>query len=487
MIRLLLVPGLLLFQIFAFAGKPNIVLIMADDMGWGQTGYYDHPVLKTPNLDAMAANGLRFDRFYAGASNCSPTRATVLTGRSNDRTGVFNHGFPLRLQEKTVAQALKDAGYSTGHFGKWHLNGLRGPGVPVLGEDTHSPGAFGFDTWLTVTNFFDVDPILSREGKFEEFKGDSSEIVIDEALKFIKQQAESEKPSFSVVWYGTPHSPFRALPEDAAQFPDLSGDSQHHYGELVAMDRSIGAMRQGLRDLGIEKETLVWFCSDNGGLPKITPSTVGGLRGFKNSLYEGGIRVPAIIEWPGKVKPQITEFPASTMDIFPTLVDVVGLDSEKAMPHVIDGISLKPNFTEAIGKRDKPIPIRHDGRGALIDNHLKVVTQNIGKGEYELYDLKADLAEKSDISEKLPAEKERLVAAYKEWNESAKASVEGKDYESGSVAPNQPPRIFWIEVEGYKPYFEDWKDRPEYKSWIERAGKEKDSPKGAKKNKKKAA
>ena len=110
--------------------RPNIVLVMADDMGWGQTSYYNHPILKTPHLDAMAANGLRFDRFYAGAPVCSPTRASVLTGRTNDRTGVESHGYALRRQERTIAQTLRDAGYATGHFGKWHLNGLRGPGVP---------------------------------------------------------------------------------------------------------------------------------------------------------------------------------------------------------------------------------------------------------------------------------------------------------------------------------------------------------------------
>ena len=123
-------PILLLALIFATsaaAKHPNIILVMADDMGWGETGYYNHPILKTPNLDAMAANGLRFDRFYAGAANCSPTRATVLTGRTNDRTGVHNHGYALRLQEKTLPHALREAGYATGHFGKWHLNGLRGP------------------------------------------------------------------------------------------------------------------------------------------------------------------------------------------------------------------------------------------------------------------------------------------------------------------------------------------------------------------------
>lgn len=125
--------------------RPNIILIMTDDQGWGQTGYYNHSILKTPNLDAMATNGLRFDRFYAAAPVCSPTRASVLTGRSNDRTGVPTHGYALRLQEKTLPVALKAAGYRTAHFGKWHLNALRGPGVPVLKEVSTSTAV----TWIS--------------------------------------------------------------------------------------------------------------------------------------------------------------------------------------------------------------------------------------------------------------------------------------------------------------------------------------------------
>lgn len=203
------------------ADKPNIVLVMADDQGWGQTGYYDHPVLKTPHLDEMAASSLRFDRFYAAAPVCSPTRASVLTGRTNMRTGVESHGYALRLQEKTIAQALKRAGYATGHFGKWHLNGMRGPGVPIFADDTHNPGAFGFDEWLSVTNFFDRNPIMSRKGDFVEFEGDSSEIIVDEALNFISKQTKTGKPFFTVIWYGTPHDPFWASDQDKETFSEL--------------------------------------------------------------------------------------------------------------------------------------------------------------------------------------------------------------------------------------------------------------------------
>jgi len=156
----------------ASSPRPNIVLVMADDQGWGQVGYNSHPLLKTPNLDTMAAAGIRFDRFYAAGPVCSPTRASVLTGRTHNRTGVPTHGKRLCLQEKTLAQALKKAGYTTAHFGKWHLNGVRGNGIPILADDRNHPGHYGFDVWLSVTNYFDMDPLMSRNGKFEYFKGD---------------------------------------------------------------------------------------------------------------------------------------------------------------------------------------------------------------------------------------------------------------------------------------------------------------------------
>ena len=451
------------------AARPDIILVMADDMGWGQTGYYGHPVLETPNLDAMAAHGIRFDRFYAGAPNCSPTRATVMTGRSNDRTGVSNHGFPLRQQEETVAQALRKVGYATGHFGKWHLNGFRGPGVPVLASDTRGPAAFGFETWLSVTNFFDRDPLMGQASGFVELQGDSSEIVVARALEFARAQREAGKPFFAVIWYGTPHSPFVASEADRAAFQDLDEASQHHYGELVAMDRSIGTLRQGLGSLGIAEEALVWFTSDNGGLARITPDTTGGLRGFKNDIYEGGLRVPAIIEWPaGIAEPYVTSYPAATMDIFPTLAEVVGLPAS-ALLQPQDGASLAPLFRQRLTRREKPIPFRHTGRGAMVDNNYKIVTLEVGSGTYELYDLEKDPGETTDLFAEEPEVASCMRRAFEAWSSQVEASFAGVDYPEGTVDANHPgPRLWW-EVEAYDPFLEEWKKRPEYAERLKEA------------------
>lgn len=466
--KLLIALSLFLSTAALAAETPHIILVMADDQGWGQTSYNGHPDLKTPHLDEMAANGLRFDRFYAGASNCSPSRATVLTGRTNDRTGVQNHGFPMRLQEKTLPQALQKAGYATGHFGKWHLNGLRGPGVPILADDSHTPGAFGFEHWLSVTNYFDRDPLLSRMGEFEDYEGDSSEVVIAEALKWIEKEA-ADRPTFTVVWYGTPHDPMVASEEDQAPFSELPERSQEQYGEILAMDRSIGALRAGLREQGIAENTLFWYCSDNGGLTGFGPNTMGGLRGSKNTMYEGGLRVPGIIEWPSRItEGRTTDFPAGTVDIFPTIAEVVGLP-DSAMLQPQDGMSLVPLIDgKEDGRRGKPLPFRHDKRGVLIDDRYKLITQ---KGKFELYDLQKDQAEENNI---IDTEGDAAAWMKKEWakmNQSIEDSVAGKDYPSGKVDPDQPERRFWHEDEAYEPYLEEFAKRPEYGDWIKRRTK----------------
>jgi len=442
--------------------KPNIIFLMADDQGWGQTGYNNHPILKTPHLDAMADNGLRFNRFYAGAANCSPTRASVMTGRSNDRTGVHDHGFPLRRQEKTIAQALKKAGYTCAHFGKWHLNGHRGPGVPIFGNDERNPGQFGFDEWLSVSNFFDMNPIMSRKGEFEEFQGESSHIIVNEAIKFIEKVKDNEEPLFIVIWFGSPHNPWWAGDDDKKSFGTLQEAAQNHYGELVSMDKSIGHLRESLRDMDIEENTLIWFNSDNGGVRDFSPESVGGLRGVKGEIYEGGLRVPAIIEWPAVIKQgRITDYPASTMDIFPTIAEIVVLP-QTCMTSPIDGISIKKLFEADMETRNEAIPFRHKGRGALIDNNYKLVTLDITKNEFELYDLKNDPNETNDIINSDPETAKRMIEAFTTWNQSVESSIEGKDFPDGLAEPD-PPSVMWMDLPEYAPYFEEWKDRPEYK------------------------
>ncbi len=448
--------------------EPNFVFVMADDMGWGQTGYRGHPLLKTPHLDAMAANGLRFDRFYAGGPVCSPTRASVLTGRSHDRTGVLQHGYALRPQEKTITGALAAAGYVTGHFGKWHLNGYRGPGAPIFADDPHGPGAFGFDEWVSVTNFYDRDPLMSRKGEVEEFAGDSSEIAVNEAVKFLDQHCSGDKPIFAVIWYGSPHSPFEATEADRTPFAHLDAESADHYGELVAMDRSIGTLRAKLREFGMEKDTLLVFCSDNGGLPKITPGTVGGLRGFKGSVHEGGLRVPGIFEWPGTITPGITEYPACVMDLFPTVVDLLGLP-EEAVIRPLDGISLRSLFAggdDAPKERNAPIGFRFQKQRALIGDRYKLLTTNIRGGGFELYDLIKDPGETTSLAESEPAILAQMKDQFLVWDKTMDASYEGKDYPEGKVSPPDPEPVSWYETERYQPFLEEWKDRGEFRRYL---------------------
>lgn len=438
------------WSVIASQDRPNIILVMADDQGWGQTGYNGHPHLKTPNLDAMAAAGIRFDRFYAGASTCSPTRASVLTGRTPARTGVPSIGNRLCLQEKTLPQALKKAGYRTAHFGKWHLNGISGRGVPVLGDDPNHPGHYGFDYWLSATNYFDNNPLMSRMGEFVALKGESSALVVTHALDYIGQQKDT--PCFAVIWFGSPHSPFIASEKDARGLPDgHKGKLPNHLGEIVAMDRSMGTLRQGLRDLGIEKNTLVWYCSDNCGL-SIDPDSTGKLRGNKGSNYEEGIRVPGIIEWPGRIKPMITDFPASTMDIMPTIVDLLGLPDD-AMLAVHDGESIAALFDGNTPKREGMIPFT-SRKSAFIDGQYKLMpVKKSRSAKWQLFDLDTDPGETTDVSADHPDRFAQMIQRAEEILASVEASRAGKDYPEGRVI--QPPRKErWEEMDVYQPHLE---------------------------------
>ncbi len=413
------------------ADRPNIVLCMADDLGWGDVSYNGLTAAKTPNLDEMAASGLRFNRFYAAAPVCSPTRGSVLTGRHPNRYGVFLYGYPLRPQEKTVAQALRAAGYATGHFGKWHLNGVSGPGKPISADDPLHPGKFGFDEWLSVSNFFDLDPAMSRNGKTVELKGDGSDLIVEEALRFIGRATSEKKPFLAVVWFGNPHSPHRALPADK----EKAGGSDYH-GEIVGIDRAMGRLRQELRTSGAARNTILWFTSDNGAQG---PGSTGGLRGKKGSVWEGGVRVPSLVEWPARIgKPATTDVPAVTSDIYPTIVELLGLASP-GWVEPIDGLSLVPLLDGKMTERPRPIGFWHvspkkgetglakgQGQAAWTDNRHKIV--RLPSGKVELYDVVADPAEKQDLAAGKPDLAAKMKSDLEAWQDSVLKSHRGEDY-----------------------------------------------------------
>jgi arylsulfatase A-like enzyme len=443
--------------------QPNVVLVMADDQGWGDTGYNGHPELKTPNLDEMAKSGLRFDRFYAAHFNCSPTRASVMTGRHPNRMGTFNPGAPIRAQELTVARVLQSAGYATGHFGKWHLNGKNGdknttaiPGRAILATDPLSPGKMGFDRWVSADNFFDLDPVLGRDGVPEKFHGESSDVTTDEALKFIKTQAGARKSFLAVVWFGSPHNPHQALPADKAAYSWLSEKDQNYFGEITAVDRSVGRLRAALRELKVADNTILWYCSDNGG--QEGPKSTGHLRGQKGTLWEGGVRVPGMVEWPARIAtPFTSEMPCSTLDIYPTILEATDATAQNQI-QPLDGLSLLAVFDRKTELRAKPMPFwnragKQPGHAAWLDWPYKLHTNAVAgrrgkKGQKAgealptvlLYDVSKDPKETTDICAQEPDRVTKMTTALDAWKASVERSLAGADYAQGFPNDRINPR-----------------------------------------------
>ena len=470
--------GLLILLTFAAsatclaAGPPrprHIILVMADDQGWGQTGYNGHPDLKTPHMDAMAKAGLRMNRFYAGGPTCSPTRAAVLTGRTHVRTGVLEHGYALRRSERYhLAAVARSAGYQTGHFGKWHLNGIRGPGIPIKSDDRFGPDDFGFDRWYSVTNFFDRDPWMSDQGKMVRARGDSSDVAVAAAMQFLRRCESAGQPSLSLIWFGSPHSPFIAAPEDRSDFAAMDDASANHHGEIVAMDRGLGTVRSTLDKLGITDQTLLWYCSDNGGLPKIQPSTVAGLRGHKGTLYEGGIRVPGIIQWPGVVAPNVTETPATALDILPTICELLidaskPIDAPEKWP--LDGLSLVSWFDGPPDARDHPIVFRFRKQSALVDDRYKLIRTDAPDQRDQLYDLIDDPNETDNLVDRMPLVHQRIAGALTTRLESIRLSRHGGDYPDGTVDPDHPEPTSWYESKLYRDRIEAYREHPAIEAW----------------------
>jgi arylsulfatase A-like enzyme len=417
----MIVASLAALPCFANESRPNVILCMTDDQGWADVSYNELGRLtkgkfKTVELDKMAAGGLRFDRFYAAAAYCSPTRGSCLTGRNPFRYGVTSPGRPLKLEEKTIAQALGAAGYRTGHFGKWHLNGKSGPGKPIAKDDTLSPGAFGFQHWLSVSNYFEQNWTFSRNGDLLETKGDGSDVIVAEALRWIGERKEpSQEPFFAVIWFGNPHTPHKPL---ASDLEAAGGDPE--LAEIAGIDRAMGTLRKALRERGLADNTMLWFCSDNGRPGDNTP-----LKGRKGGVYEGGIRVPGICEWPSRVKPGRTAVPAVTSDYYPTILAAAGISTPQDKPQPIDGINLLPLLDGAMKERPSPIGFMEGKTTAWTDNRYKLIRTNKG---VELFDLTEDLGESKNIANEHPAIVERMSKDLDAWISSVNRSKAGADY-----------------------------------------------------------
>ena len=404
--------------------RPNVVIFLADDLGYGDLGCYGHPVVKTPNLDRFATQGVRFTQCYSASAVCSPSRSAILTGRTPYRNGVYTwipagSDIHLRTSEVTLATLLRRAGYATCHIGKWHLNGL------FNSKTQPQPGDHGFDWWMSTQNNAapsHKDPNnFARNGQdVGPMEGYSAPLVVDEAVRWLTKERDKAKPFFLCVWTHEPHLPIEAAPELRNLYPDLvksDPDKAQHHADVTQMDHAFGKLMKALDDLKLSGNTLVIFTSDNGpegnGVKGRTRGSTGGLRGRKRSLYAGGIQVPGMIRWPGKAPASTTsDVPIIGSDLFPTVLAAAGAPVPK--DRVLDGANILAALDGKPVERKVPMYWRYHGapepmKVALRDGDWKIMADQ-GLTKFELYDLKADPRETTDLAAKEP---ERLQALQK--------------------------------------------------------------------------
>ena len=424
---------------FKVLSKPNVLFILIDDMGWMDLGCQGNKNLRTPNIDNLAKGGMRFTDAYAPAPVCSPTRAAIITGQSPARLQITNH-LPhqdrftpkdskllpakmlnhLSLESETLAERLKkDAHYATAFIGKWHL---------YTGRDKkYNPLNQGFDiniggcSYGGPPTFFDpyrIDFLPDRkEGEYLPNR------LADEAIAFISEQNSKDKPFFVALWNYTVHWPMEApdkLVEKYKKLP-VKGYRDHRYAAMIeAMDIAIGKVLKSLDDLNITEETLVIFTSDNGPFGGVGDASP--LRADKGHLYEGGIRVPLIVRWPGKVEAgAVEETPVILTDLHPTILAATGLDLNSTIPN--DGHNLLPLLKGKEKLKNRAVCWHYPNFAFHRDNRLGSA---IREGDHklihfydtdsvELYNLKNDIGEKNDLSGKMPQLASRLKNKLKVW------------------------------------------------------------------------
>jgi arylsulfatase A len=425
---LCVVAGLLPGSVRAQEKKqPNFIVILADDLGWGDLGCYGHPVIKTPNLDKLASEGMRFTQCYSASAVCSPSRSAILTGRTPYRNGVFtwipqDSQLHLRPTEITIATLLRRIGYTTCHVGKWHLNGMfNSPKQP-------QPNDHGFDWWLATQN--NAGPNhknptnFVRNGKWlGKQEGFSSHIVVNEAIDWLKNERDKAKPFCMSVWFHEPHAIIETDPKYQALYPDLvksDPDKAQHHGNISQMDAAVGMLLKALEELNLGENTFIIFTSDNGpegdGVSGRNRGSTGGLRGRKRSVYEGGIRVAGIMRWPGKIRPGSTcDEPIIGSDIFTSLCAVSGIKTPQDRP--IDGVNFLPAFEGKNIERKTPMYFRCNIAPEPLKISMRVGNWSIHADEkltkFELYNLKNDIKQTTDLAAKESAKfeemRERLI------------------------------------------------------------------------------
>ncbi|MEM1441986.1 MAG: sulfatase [Verrucomicrobiota bacterium] len=446
-----LIGALILAPLLGIAAeeRPNIILVLADDLGYGDLACYGNEIVETPHLDRFASEGMLFTDCYSASANCSPSRAGLMTGRVPWRAGIHNwipmmSPMHLPASEITIATLLRESGYDTCHSGKWHLNGLFNlPGQP-------QPSDHGFQHWFSVQNNAlpnHKDPYnFVRNGiPTGPIEGYSADIVTEEAIDWLRSGRDQEKPFFLFLCYHEPHEPIATAPRYTAPYSHLEDPAERAlWGNITQLDAAFGRLMEELESLGLRENSLVFFTSDNG--PAITGKhpygSAGLLRAKKGYLWEGGIRVPGILRWPGVVEPgSVSEEPISGVDWLPTLCGVAGVEAPG--DRAIDGASLVPVFEGKSITRETPLywhflRSRSSVKVAIREGDWKLAAtidradlepsggitakdihsnRRAELSEFTLFNLREDIAETTDLSkvepERLAEMKAQLLAKYK--------------------------------------------------------------------------
>jgi arylsulfatase A len=403
------------------APRPNIVVLLCDDLGYGDLGCFGHPRIRTPAIDRLAREGARLTCLYAGAPVCSPSRAALFSGRNPNRLGIRDwidrdSGVHLPRSTITVAQRLQSAGYTTCLSGKWHLNSRFDGREPT-------PGDFGFDRWFaTQNNARHQDPTnFVRDGeRAGPLEGHATTLVVDEAIRFIDRAGD--RPFAAFVTFHAPHEQVETPEAYTAMYADVPDPTMRaYYGSVSLVDHEVGRLMAALDARGLRERTLVLFTSDNGpeGLRRYpgaihSHGSAGPLRGGKLSLYEGGLRVPGVIRWPGRVEAGgACDGPIAFYDLLPTLCAVAGVPPPPGVAP--DGVDLLPLLEG--GTVERPVPLHwqydhaEDGpwRIALRRGRWKLLA-DADRGRFALYDLEGDLTETRDLAADRPEVVARLRA-----------------------------------------------------------------------------